>query len=351
MKKLIAIIGARPQFIKHFAFDHASKDHLNLITIHTGQHYDDNMSKVFFDELKMSRPTYTLKSGRGNHGAQTGTMLIEIEKILELEKPDSVLVYGDTNSTLAGALAAAKLHIPVIHIEAGVRSYNKTLPEEVNRLLTDHISSLFFVPTEKAINDLKKEGITENVYNVGDIMKDVLDYITENTILTNPFPQFQYYYATVHRPYNTDSFQQLSALLNTFQILDKKVVFAVHPRTLYKMKEYGIEKNNFANIVFIEPQSYSNNISYLMHCECVITDSGGLQKEAYWLRKKCITLRSETEWIETLHDNWNTLVFEDIENDLPNAINTPTGEYYNLYSVPESAKKMVDIIKSVDISL
>ena len=350
MDNLIAIIGARPQFIKHFAFDHFAKDVINLKTIHTGQHYDENMSKVFFEELKMRKPDFTLSTGGGNHGEQTGKMLVEIESILEQEKPDGVVVYGDTNSTLAGALAAAKLHIPVIHIEAGIRSYNKKLPEEVNRLLTDHITSLFFIPTEKARFDLEKEGITENIYNVGDIMKDVLDYV----LINYPLPEVQsnepYYYATVHRPYNTDDKDKLKTLLDTFQILDKKVIFAIHPRTNLQMKNYGLDKDLYTNINFIDPQSYVNNLSYMKNCEGVITDSGGLQKEAYWMKKKVVTLRTETEWVETLKNGWNQLCFENINIELPKALLNAVGPYEELYSIPDTSKKIIEIIKSTNLN-
>lgn len=346
MKKVLAIIGARPQFIKHFALDFYSRGEIDLITIHTGQHYDENMSQVFFNELKMSKPDFVLSTGGGNHGEQTGKMMIEIEKIMLEVNPDIVVVYGDTNSTLAGALVASKLHIPIAHIEAGVRSYNKKLPEEVNRLLTDHITSLFFVPNEKAIADLAKEGINKNVYNVGDIMKDVLDYITENEFLPNSIKDKDYYYATIHRPYNTDYKEKLSELLDTMNSVDKKVIFAVHPRTLSRMESFGLSKENYPNIDFIEPQSYINNIMYIKNSQAVITDSGGIQKEAYWLKVKCITLRSETEWVETLNNNWNELVHSDVKNDLPRALKNTPGNYQELYSIKNTTINMINVIKT-----
>lgn len=204
MKKVIAIVGARPQFIKHFTFELEAKKVFNLKTIHTGQHYDENMSNVFFNELGMSQPDYLLKLGGGNHGQQTGSMMIEIEKILVNEAPDIVVVYGDTNSTLAGALVASKLHIPVAHIEAGLRSFNKEMPEEINRVLTDHVSDMLFVPSESSKNNLKKEGITNNVYNVGDIMKDLVLKAVDNSWIVEPKTNYKsYYFVTLHRPYNT----------------------------------------------------------------------------------------------------------------------------------------------------
>ncbi|MBK8622490.1 MAG: UDP-N-acetylglucosamine 2-epimerase [Saprospiraceae bacterium] len=211
MKKVIAIVGARPQFIKHFAFELEAKKVFNLKTIHTGQHYDENMSNVFFNELGMQKPDYILQTGGGNHGVQTGKMMIEIEKITESERPDIVVVYGDTNSTLAGALVAAKLKIPVAHIEAGLRSYNKEMPEEINRILTDHISDFLFVPSDVSRENLKKEGIVNNAFIVGDIMKDLVQRAVKNNWIHVPeMAQNPYYYVTIHRPYNTDEKTGLS---------------------------------------------------------------------------------------------------------------------------------------------
>lgn len=345
MKKIIAVIGARPQFIKHFPLDKNSAGKIDLKTIHTGQHYDEEMSQVFFNELGMSKPDYQLNSGGGNHGNQTGRMLIEIEEILLDEKPDWVLVYGDTNSTLAGALAAVKLHIPVAHIEAGIRSYNKELPEEVNRLLTDHISELLFIPTPVAKDNLNKEGIFEGVHEFGDIMKEVLDHITKNNLLTSKNEEIdsEFYYATIHRPYNTDDEVVLKNLLSMFNNLEKKVVFSIHPRTENKMIEFGLNASDYKNIIFIKPQSYINNLSYINSCAAVITDSGGIQKEAYWLKKKCVTLRSETEWIETLEHNWNTLSNNNLP-ELQTALKTKPGNYIELYSIENTSEKIINLL-------
>lgn len=344
MKKIIAIIGARPQFIKHFPLDKAAKGKVILKTIHTGQHYDNDMSQVFFDELGMSKPDYFLHTGSGNHGEQTGKMLADIEKILLDEKPNGIVVYGDTNSTLAGALAASKLHIPIAHIEAGIRSFNKKLPEEVNRLLTDHLSELFFVPTNEAIKDLNKEGIYNGIYNFGDIMKDVLDYVVDNKLLITPeSANGKYYYATIHRPYNTDDKSVLEKLLATLNDLDNRVIFAIHPRTEVKMSNYGFGKEDYPNIDFIRPQSYILNLSYINNSQAVITDSGGIQKEAYWLKTRCITLRTETEWVETLQNNWNQLCYQDLSS-LKNQLNIPLGNYIDLYSIGNTSEKIINLL-------
>lgn len=348
MKKIIAVIGARPQFIKHAPVEIALIKDFDLVTIHTGQHYDDNMSKIFFDELGMNLPKYKLKLGGGTHGHQTGNMLIEIERIIQYEKPDIVLVYGDTNSTLAGALAAAKLHIPVAHIEAGLRSFNKKMPEEINRILTDHMSTLLFVPMETASLNLVKESIHESsVLNVGDVMYDLIKLTKEKGLVSENENFEKYYYATIHRPYNTDNTERLKEILNTFQNLDKRVVFSIHPRTFNKMHEIGETLEKYSNIQFIKPVSYFDNLNYLFNSESIITDSGGMQKEAYWLRKKCVTIRTETEWRETLHDGWNTLVFNNlisIKEILKQDI--PQNYVKDLYGDGKASLKIVKHIKN-----
>jgi len=312
--KIVTIIGARPQFIKHFSFEKACKEKINLITIHTGQHYDANMSDIFFNELGMNRPSYMLNVGSGNHGSQTASMMVEIEDIIENEKPDGVVVYGDTNSTLAGALVSSKLHIPVFHIEAGIRSYNKEMPEEINRVLTDHVSTCLFVPSEIATQNLKKEGIVNGIYNFGDIMKDLVYHVINNELISERIIKERYYYVTLHRPYNTDDKERLAYVLNSLNDLTSRVVMAIHPRTNNLMKTFELEKEVFRNISFIEPQSYFDNLTYLHHCEGLITDSGGMQKEAYWLKKKCVTIRKETEWVETLESGNNTLLFDNLSS-------------------------------------
>lgn len=347
MKKIIAIIGARPQFIKHFAFESEVKDLFNLLTIHTGQHYDENMSKVFFDDLGMNKPDYLLHAGGGNHGEQTGKMMVEIEKIVIKEKPDMVVVYGDTNSTLAGALVASKLHIPLAHIEAGLRSFNKEMPEEINRILTDHVSDLLFVPSHISVENLKKEGISTNVSIVGDIMKDLVQKSVKNSWISSKSGSDNgYYYVTLHRPYNTDEKDRLFYVLNCLEALDKKTIFAIHPRTRNAIKGFGMPEDDFKNIDFISPQGYFANLGYLFHSEGLITDSGGMQKEAYWLGKKCVTIRKETEWIETLDNQNNVLMFHDL-SALGDAISKPTKSLdTELYGNGNTARQIVSAISA-----
>lgn len=347
MKKIIAIIGARPQFIKHYPFERVAKNHFNLKSIHTGQHYDKNMSDVFFNELGMSKPDFMLNVGSGGHGVQTGKMMIEIEEIVLKEKPDALVVYGDTNSTLAGALVASKLHIPLIHIEAGLRSYNKQMPEEVNRILTDHISDSLLVPSDIAKNNLEKEGIVDNVAIVGDIMKDLtLSAINEKWIGLNK-SDAPYNYITLHRPYNVDSPDRLNVVLKALNGLDHKCIFAIHPRTRNAMKKNNMVESDFSNIEFIDPQSYLSNLTYLYHSNALITDSGGMQKEAYWLQKNCITIRTETEWVETCQGEWNVLMFDDLSFIQKNLNKIPENWDQNLYGAGDASEKIVSKIQQV----
>ena len=310
-KKIAAIIGARPQFIKHYPFELEAVKKFELITIHTGQHYDQNMSQVFFDQLGMKKPDYLLSLGGGNHGEQTGKMLIEIEKIVEAEKPDALVVYGDTNSTLAGALVASKLHIKLIHIEAGLRSYNKDMPEEVNRVLTDHISDLLLVPSQVSVDNLQKEGIRNGVVIVGDIMKDLIRISKEKNILKKTTSS-DYFYVTLHRPYNVDEKDRLAYVLEAMANVKKELIFAIHPRTRKRISDYGLQVA--PHIELIDPQPYFENLNLLWNSSGLITDSGGMQKEAYWLEKPCLTIRKETEWVETLEGGANELVFEDLSD-------------------------------------
>lgn len=346
MKKIIAIIGARPQFIKHFPLELASKGKINLLTIHTGQHYNAEMSQIFFDELGMSKPDYMLEVGSGTHGMQTGKMMIDIESVLLKEQPDGVIVYGDTNSTLAGSLVASKLHIPIFHIEAGIRSYNREMPEEINRVLTDHVSSLMFVPSKIGVANLKKEGIEKNVIEVGDIMKDLIEAAVNNKWLTRENDEKEpYYYATIHRPYNTDSKDRLLDVLNMLNSLDKKVIFPIHPRTKNLMLEFKLNVSDFINVEFIEPQGYLNNLSYLSYSSGLVTDSGGMQKEAYWMKKRCVTIRKETEWVETVEHNWNTLVFNNLETVKECLLSVPES-YIPLYGDGNAGNRIIDEICS-----
>lgn len=339
-KKIVAVIGARPQFIKHAPIELVFKEAINLITIHTGQHYDKNMSDIFFDELKLEKPKYQFSSGGGAHGEQTGKMLIEIEQVLQKENPEACLVYGDTNSTLAGGLAASKLNIPVIHIEAGLRSFNKSMPEEINRIAVDHMSSLLFCPNDNALQNLARENIINNVFVTGDIMADMLR-IAQNRITLKSEP---FVYATIHRPYNTDNPQRLGKLFSTLNNLPDLVIFSLHPRTKKLAIDNSMDLSIFKNIKFMDPVGYFDNVNYIANSLLTITDSGGIQKEAYILKTKCITIRSETEWVETLENNWNNLVYEKMD-EIEDFYHAKVGAHNeNLYGDGHAAERILDIV-------
>jgi UDP-GlcNAc3NAcA epimerase len=343
LKKIISIIGARPQFIKHAPMQLELQKYFNAITIHTGQHYDKNMSDVFFNDLNIPQPDYLFDIGGSKpQGEQTGIMMTEIEKVCMQEKPDAILIYGDTNSTLAGTLVAAKMTIPQIHVEAGLRSFNRSMPEEVNRIVADEFASLLFCPTPQAIDNLAKEGIIhEGIFLSGDVMCDTL-YLVKNKI--KPLFDEPYYFVTLHRPYNTDDKDRLQSILSVLNKLDKKVIFPVHPRAVARMNSFDIDANDYPNIHFIDPIGYVESLSYQTYSDGIITDSGGMQKEAYMLGKKCITVRSETEWIETLQNGWNTLVFDDV-NEIPAILKIAPGEYIpDIYGKGNAAKEIVAII-------
>lgn len=324
--KLVTIIGARPQFIKAAPFSEEFRKSNEEILVHTGQHYDVNMSDIFFEELEIPKPDYKLGVGSGSHGKQTANMLEGIEEILLKEKPDGLLVYGDTNSTLAGALAASKLHIPVYHVEAGLRSYNKLMPEEQNRVLTDHISDMLLCPTQTAVDNLKKEGIISGVVNTGDIMFDAvlrnigianekysnglwIDEIVRENGEISGISEKGYYLATIHRAENTDNNRKLSNIFKAFSELDKPVLLPLHPRTRKLIEKLDVDMKN---IMIIKPVGYLLMLYLTSNAYMVVTDSGGLQKEAYFLKTPCTTLRDQTEWIETLVSSWNALSKIDI---------------------------------------
>jgi UDP-GlcNAc3NAcA epimerase len=312
--KIVTIIGARPQFIKAAAVSRVLRKTMTEILIHTGQHYDRNMSDVFFDELGIPVPDYHLGIGSCSHGAQTGAMLTEIEKVLISRKPDRVLVYGDTNSTLAGALAAAKLHLPVVHVEAGLRSFNKNMPEEINRVVTDHLSTFMFCPSQTAADNLAREGVVRGVQVVGDVMMDALLYAIArarhgtSVVSDMGLKDKHFILATVHRAENTDDPNRLAAILRALQDLAKEepVVFPVHPRTNKAIKETHVGLESYG-LRIIEPLGYLSMVQLAQSARIILTDSGGIQKEAYWLGVPCVTLRDETEWVETTQTGWNTL--------------------------------------------
>lgn len=315
--EILSIIGARPQFIKCAPLSRAIRKEHKEILVHTGQHYDPEMSDIFFKELQIPEPDYNLGVGSSSHGEQTGKMLVEIEKLLHKEKPDFVLVYGDTNSTLAGALAASKLNIKVVHVEAGLRSFDRTMPEEINRVLTDQISDLLFCPTETAVLNLRKEGITNGVYNVGDVMFDALEYnlkIAEEkakVLEVLGISSKEYLVATVHRASNTDSSKNLSSIVNAFFDTNIPIVFPVHPRTEKYLKQYGLWDKLCTKVKVIPPLGYLDMLKLMAHATKILTDSGGVQKEAYMLGVPCITMRDNTEWVETVENGGNVLVGAD----------------------------------------
>ena len=354
--KIISIVGARPQFIKIASLSKKLRKKHKEIVIHTGQHYDTEMSQLFFDELKINKPDYNLGVGSGNHGQQTGEMLIGIEKILIKEKPNLVLVYGDTNSTLAGALAASKLHIAIGHIEAGLRSFQKTMPEEINRIVTDHISDLFFCPTINAVNLLKKEGITKKVYFTGDVMYDSvkqnikISQNTSNILKRLEVKNKEYILATIHRTINTDNKQNLRSIFDAFILSNKKIVIPLHPRTKKFIKRYKLYDKIISakNIIIIEPSGYLDMLELEKNAEKIITDSGGIQKEAYFLKTPCITLRNETEWIETVKDKWNILVGND-KTKILRAIESFKAEttQHNYFGYGNAAKEITNIIDNL----
>ena len=318
--KIVTIVGARPQFIKAAAVSRVLRRAHTELLLHTGQHYDANMSGVFFDELDIPRPDFNLGVGSGTHARQTAQMLVGIEDVLLSQKPDAVLVYGDTNSTLAGALAAAKLGIPVAHVEAGLRSFNRAMPEELNRVTTDHLSKWLFCPTQTAVKNCTVEGISGAV-NVGDVMCDALRHYRETAlaqyrgretknlrhILSNAGGfEAGWYLATIHRAENTDGEARLAAILAGLEALPLPVVFPVHPRTK-PLVQMLASARGYRNVHFVEPVGYLAMLALTAGARKVITDSGGLQKEAYLLEVPCVTVRPETEWVETLVGGWNVL--------------------------------------------
>ncbi len=350
MKKIITILGARPQFIKAAAVSSVFGNHFDEILVHTGQHYDANMSDVFFDELGIPHPKYHLNVGSGSHGAMTGAMLAAIEDVLLVEKPDFVMVYGDTNSTVAGALAASKLLIPVIHVEAGLRSFNKAMPEEQNRILTDHISDLLFVPTQTAIDNLLREGIKKGVHNVGDVMYDGILHFSKiaqekSRILASlEVTENGYLLCTIHRAENTNDIERLKGIVKGLNDSGEQIVLPLHPRTQKYLNDYQIELG--ANIRVIEPVGYLDMVRLEAGAKKIVTDSGGVQKEAFFLAKPCITMRDETEWVETVENGWNIIVGADATK-IAEAIRffEPNAERKAYFGNGTAAARMVELIK------
>lgn len=378
MKKILTIIGARPQIIKSAAISRAIRtkfsDKITEVLVHTGQHYSASMSDVFFTELGLSQPDYNLNVGSGSHGSQTAEMIKGIEELLEKEKPNAIVLYGDTNSTLAGAIAASKIHVPVVHVEAGLRSYNKSMPEEINRIMCDHVSTLLFSPTKSGVLNLEKEGFKLNneapfsidnpkVYHCGDIMYDNSIYFAEQ--LKNIIPPYElmalqaesFFLGTIHRPANTDNPEQLKSIFRAFIALanlypSHSIYLPLHPRTRRAMNMHlepellqRIEEKT--QIKIIPPVSFVIMIALQQNCDLVITDSGGLQKEAYFFEKPCVILRPETEWVEIVEQGAAVLVDADkdrIVDGVVSMMNQKELKFPLLYGDGKAAEFIVEKI-------
>lgn len=355
MKKLVTVVGARPQFIKAATVSRAigKRSDVREVLVHTGQHYDANMSKVFFEEMAIPQPDYNLGVGGGNHGAMTGRQLEKIEEVLLIEKPDWLLVYGDTNSTLAGALAAAKLHIPVAHVEAGLRSFNRRMPEEINRILTDHAANLLFAPTATARHHLLREGIAdEKIHVVGDVMYDAVTFYRQYAAEPVWFGSLnvrkeEFLLCTIHRAENTDNPVRLRSIFNGLGEIRFPVILPLHPRTLKKLDELAIHVAD--NIHVTAPVGYLEMIWLEMNSRLIATDSGGVQKEAYFQGRPCVTLRDETEWVELVNAGWNIIappVSERWIDALTKIESMKTRQSVD-YGNGSAAASMVDILASM----
>ena len=355
--KILTVIGARPQFIKASVVSAAIQKSSGLQEkiIHTGQHFDENMSNIFFDQLGIPKPDYQLDINSGSHGAMTGRMLEAIEKICLEAKPDRLMVYGDTNSTLAGALAASKLHIPVAHIEAGLRSFNMRMPEEINRILTDQVSDILFCPTDTAVKNLNNEGFNAkpvNVLNVGDVMQDSSMFFAERAVksaVLNDIPETGFIVATLHRAENTDVPERLKGIIEALNYIHhhiQPVVLPLHPRTQKVVKSLGLE----LEMIVLEPVGYLEMIWLLKHCSAVVSDSGGVQKEAFFFKKPCITMRDQTEWVELIENGVNVLAGADTQKiiELTQAmLNKMIEDPLNLYGGGKASQNIVDFLERV----
>lgn len=347
--KIVTVVGARPQFIKAAPVSRAIRARGEEILVHTGQHYDTSMSDVFFEELEIPKPDYHLHVGSKSHGAQTGAMLSKIEEVIFAEKPDALLVYGDTNSTLAGALAAAKLHVPVAHVESGLRSFNRRMPEEINRVLTDHISRWLFCPTDTAVTNLEAEGITEGVYQIGDVMLDAVLYNAKlaeekaDILQKLELESKSYLLFTIHRAENTDDPKRLKGIVDALNAIDIPAVLPLHPRTKGKLAATGLTIHN-PMVRVIEPVGYLDMLQLEFHAKKIVTDSGGVQKEAFFAKVPCITMRDETEWIETVEYKTNILVSADTKKILE-AIHNFDVDFSQVPSVFGTGKSSEEIVE------
>ncbi len=375
MKKIVTIIGARPQIIKAAALSRAIRNDysqmIEEIIVHTGQHYDSNMSEVFFAELQIPKPDYNLSVGSGKHGEQTAKMISGIENILLEDKPDAIVLYGDTNSTLAGAIAASKIHIPIVHIEAGLRSFNKSMPEEINRIMCDHASTLLFSPTQTGYENLKAEGFTDfsegpytadrpKIYHCGDVMYDNSLYFSElakkeSDVLSENFLQKgTFILGTIHRDHNTDNSQRLTSIFEALLTIaeKEKIILPLHPRTSKKMKEVlSDELNtqivNCENLQLIPPVSFLDMVMLEESSTMIITDSGGVQKESYFFQKPCIILRPETEWVEIV-ENGSAIICnankELIIESYQNFVQNPPRHFPNIFGDGQASEFICDQI-------
>lgn len=348
--KVASVVGARPQFIKAAPVSAALRRQHSEVLIHTGQHYDDEMSAAFFRGLRIPEPDYNLGVGSGPHGEQTGKMLVELERVLSQVAPDIVLVYGDTNSTLAGALVAAKMGLPLGHVEAGLRSYNRSMPEEANRVVTDHVSAVLFCPTPAAVENLRKEGIVRDVHLVGDVMYDVALQSAQaarsrDTLARLGLRAGDYILATVHRAGTVEDPPTLKRIVDALVGCGRTVVFPVHPHTRKNLEAFGLWEALRAKILAIDPVDYFDFLALLMNASKVVTDSGGVQKEAYFFGIPCITLRDETEWLETVEDGWNAVVGTETEDVLDAIANfNPEGIKSKSFGDGHAAEKIARVL-------
>ena len=355
--KILTVIGARPQFIKASVVSAAIEKTAGLEEkiIHTGQHFDANMSNIFFDQLGIPKPHHQLDINSGSHGAMTGRMLEAIEQICLEEKPDRLMVYGDTNSTLAGALAASKLHIPVAHIEAGLRSFNMRMPEEINRILTDQVSDILFCPTETAVKNLKNEGFDQKpiqVLNVGDVMQDSSMFFAERAVkgeALKDVPENNFIVATLHRAENTDDPARLKAIVDALNYIHKNilpVILPLHPRTQKVVKSLGLQ----LEMLVLEPVGYLEMIWLLKNCNAVVSDSGGVQKEAFFFKKPCITMRDQTEWVELIENGVNVLAGADTQKIIEFTqamLNKTIEDPFNLYGGGKASQNIANVLAGI----
>lgn len=347
--RILTVVGARPQFIKAAPVSHALRQSHTEYLVHTGQHYDNDMSDIFFEELALPKPDVNLGIGALSNVEQVAHMMLKLKPIVCEQQPDYILIYGDTNSTLAGALVGRALNVPVAHVEAGLRSYNRTMPEENNRVLADHISTLLFCPTDAAQHNLQREGITEGVHVVGDVM---IDALLQNRVKTrddilraNDLNAREYFLATVHRPANTDSPDNLKSIFSAFAAFDFPVVIPAHPRLRKALEQSDVHVP--ANVRIIPPVGYLDMLSLSASARLILTDSGGLQKEAYALRVPCVTMRTETEWTETVEAGWNRVVGADdaaITAGVDAALRDTPEEHPDFYGDGSASQKIIDIL-------